>query len=222
MRDDESTAACVGIPIVRTKLLAYGTGAAFGGISGAFFASYLGVVNAGQFEFSFSIFIFAMVVLGGLGSIPGVVVGAIVLSVLNNYLLPDVLFDLPSKLGLDFDLSAISSGIYGAILVVVMLLRPKGSCRRRAHRSAVDAAGLVGPRRQLDPVPGAELGLEAGEVGLHRAEGDVQLGADLGVGAAPGDRRPGPPPPARSAARPAGAGGAAARGAGEVARAAAR
>ena len=101
MRDDEPVAACAGIPIVRTKLMAYGTGAAFGGISGAFFASYLGVVNAGQFEFSFSIFIFAMVVLGGLGSIAGVVVGAIVLSVVNNYLLPDVLFDLPGKIGLD-------------------------------------------------------------------------------------------------------------------------
>ena len=53
-------------------------------------------------------------------------VGAIVLSVVNNYLLPDVLFDLPSKVGLAFDLSEISSGIYGAILVVVMLLRPQG------------------------------------------------------------------------------------------------
>ena len=67
-----------------------------------------------------------MVVLGGLGSLWGVVVGAIILSVVNNYLLPDVLFDLPSKLGLEFDLSAISSGIYGAILVVGMLLRPRG------------------------------------------------------------------------------------------------
>ena len=126
MRDDESAAACAGVPIARTKLLAYGTGAAFGGIAGAFFASYLGVVNPAQFELSFSIFILAMVVLGGLGSIAGVVVGAIVLSVVNNYLLPDVLFDLPSKVGLAFDLSAISSGIYGAILVAVMLLRPQG------------------------------------------------------------------------------------------------
>jgi branched-chain amino acid transport system permease protein len=126
LRDDEPVAASVGIPIVRTKLLAYATGAAFGGVSGAFFASYLGVVNASQFEFSFSIFIFAMVVLGGLGSIRGVVVGAIVLSVINNYLLPRVLYDLPSKIGLDFDLSAISSGIYGAILVIMMLLRPQG------------------------------------------------------------------------------------------------
>jgi branched-chain amino acid transport system permease protein len=126
VRDDEEAAGCAGIPIVRAKLLAYATGAAFGGISGAFFASYLGVVNSAQFEFSFSIFILAMVVLGGVGSIPGVVLGAIVLSVVNNYLLPDVLFDLPSKLGLAFDLSVISSGIYGAILVVVMLLLPRG------------------------------------------------------------------------------------------------
>jgi branched-chain amino acid transport system permease protein len=136
MRDDESAAAYAGIPIVRTKLLAYGTGAAFGGVSGAFVASYLGFVNAGQFEFSFSIFIFAMVVLGGLGSISGVVVGAIIISVLNNYLLRDVLFDLPRKVGLAFDLTAISSGMYGAILVVVMLLRPQGlvPARRTVER----------------------------------------------------------------------------------------
>jgi branched-chain amino acid transport system permease protein len=140
MRDDESAAACAGIPIVRTKLLAYGTGAAFGGISGAFLASYVGVVNSGQFEVSFSIFIFAMVVLGGLGSIAGAVVGAVALSVLNTYLLPDVLFDLPGKVGLPFDLSAISSGIYGAILVVVMLLRPQGLLPARARPRRAGAA----------------------------------------------------------------------------------
>ena len=131
MRDDESAAASAGIPIVRTKLLAYGTGAAFGGVAGAFFASYLSVVEAGQFEFSFSLFILAMVVLGGLGSISGVVVGAIVISIVNNYLLRDVLFDL----------SAISSGVYGAILVVVMLLRPHGLVPARGHRL------VSGPRR---------------------------------------------------------------------------
>jgi branched-chain amino acid transport system permease protein len=142
MRDDEPVAASVGIPIVRTKLLAYATGAAFGGIAGAFFASYLGIVLAAQFEFSFSIFIFAMVVLGGLGSIPGVVVGAIILSVLNNYLVPHVLFDLPSKVGLAIDLSTITSGIYGAILVLVMLLRPQGlvPARRSVEREATQKA----------------------------------------------------------------------------------
>jgi branched-chain amino acid transport system permease protein len=126
MRDDESAAASAGVPVVATKLVAYATGAAFGGISGTFFASYLSVVNPAQFQFSFSIFILAMVVLGGLGSITGVVAGAILLSLVNNYLLPDVLYDLPSKLGLAFNLSAISSGIYGALLVVMMLLRPQG------------------------------------------------------------------------------------------------
>ena len=133
MRDDESTAAAAGIPIVRTKLMAYATGAAFGGMSGAFLASYLGVVNSAQFEFSFSIFIFAMVVLGGLGSISGVVVGAIILSAVNNYLLPEVLYDLPGKVGLAFDLSAISSGIYGVILVLVILLRPQGVVPTHLH-----------------------------------------------------------------------------------------
>jgi branched-chain amino acid transport system permease protein len=116
MRDDEPVAACAGIPLVRTKLLAYATGAAFGGIAGGFFASYLGVVDPAQFEFSFSIFILEMVVLGGLGSIAGVVLGAIVLSFANTYLLPQVLNDV----------SEVSSGLYGAILVLMMLLRPQG------------------------------------------------------------------------------------------------
>ena len=109
-------------------------GAALGGASGAFLASYLSVVNPNQFSFSFSIFILAMVVLGGLGSIWGVVVGAIILSAINNYLLPEVLYNLPGSVGLDFDLSEISSGIYGFLLVIVMLLRPEGLVPERRHR----------------------------------------------------------------------------------------
>jgi branched-chain amino acid transport system permease protein len=126
LRDDEGAAAAAGIPIARTKLLAYAAGAAFGGVSGAFLASYFSAVNAGQFQFSFSLFIFSMVVLGGVGSIPGVVVGAIVLSEINSYLLPDVLYSLPRRVGLEFDFSAIASGVYGAMIVLVMLLRPTG------------------------------------------------------------------------------------------------
>jgi branched-chain amino acid transport system permease protein len=134
LREDEGAAASVGVPIVRTKLLAYGVGAALGGVSGAFLASYLSVVNPNQFTFSFSIFILTMVVLGGLGSIWGVVVGAIIVSAVNHYLLPSVLYDLPSTVGLDFDLSAISSGIYGFLLVLIMLLRPEGLLPKRRHR----------------------------------------------------------------------------------------
>jgi branched-chain amino acid transport system permease protein len=129
MREDERVAAFSGIPIVRTKLLAYGVGAALGGVSGAFLASYLSIVNPNQFTFSFSILILAMVVLGGLGSIWGVVVGAIVLSVFHNYLLPKVLYDVPSTFGVDINLSQIGSGIYGLLLVTLMLLRPQGLLR---------------------------------------------------------------------------------------------
>jgi branched-chain amino acid transport system permease protein len=126
LRDDEEAAAAAGIPIARTKLVAYATGAAFGGVSGAFLASYFSAVDAAQFQFSFSLFIFSMVVLGGVGSIRGVVLGAIVLSVVNSYLLPDVLSSLPRKVGLDFDFSSIASGVYGAIIVFVILMRPQG------------------------------------------------------------------------------------------------
>lgn len=126
VRDDEDAAAAAGIPIARAKLLAYATGAGLGGVSGAFFASYLSVVNSNQFEFSFSIFIVSMIVVGGLGSIPGAVAGAIALSGINSYLLPDVLYSLPGKIGLDFDFSEIASGVYGAIILLMILLRPEG------------------------------------------------------------------------------------------------
>ncbi len=125
MREDEPVAACSGVPLVRTKLAAYGTGAAFGGISGAFLGSYLAVVDASAFEFSFSIFILSMVVLGGLGSLWGVVVGAVVLSIVNSYLLRDFLVDV----------SDYSSALYGAVLVVMMLLRPEGLVRLRPEAS---------------------------------------------------------------------------------------
>ena len=99
-------------------------GAAFGGVSGAFLASYLRVVNPAQFTFSFSIFILAMVVLGGLGSIWGVVVGAVALSVVNTTCCR-VLYDLPGRVGLDFDLSG-SRPASTALLVLLVLLRPQG------------------------------------------------------------------------------------------------
>jgi len=124
----------MGIPMVKTKLMAYGTGAAFGGLSGAFLASYLNTVNADQFQFSFSIFVLAMVILGGLGSIWGVVLGAIVLSVINNYLIPDVFNSLPSDIGLDFDLTELSFGIFGFLLVIMMIIRPEGLLPERRRR----------------------------------------------------------------------------------------
>jgi branched-chain amino acid transport system permease protein len=146
LRTDEAAAAAAGIPIARTKLLAYGVGAAMGGVSGAFLASYYSFVDPQQFTFSFSIFILAMVVIGGMGSIRGAVAGAILLTAFGNYLLPDVLYDLPRRVGLDFDLSQVAPGIYGLLLVLVMLVRPQGLLPARGRPALRRAPSSRGHR----------------------------------------------------------------------------
>jgi len=134
IREDEVAAASMGVPLVKTKLLAYAAGAAIGGMSGAFLASYLNTVNADQFAFSFSIFVLAMVILGGMGSVWGVVLGAVLLSFINNRLIPDVLNSVPGKLNLDFQLADLGFGIFGFLLVIVMILRPEGLLPERRHQ----------------------------------------------------------------------------------------
>jgi branched-chain amino acid transport system permease protein len=126
LREDEIAAVSMGVPSVKTKLLAYATGAAFGGVAGAFLGSFLNTVNADQFQFYVSILVLGMIILGGLGSIWGVVLGAIVLSFINNWFIPDVLNDVPSKLHIDFDATQITFAIYGFLLVMMMILRPQG------------------------------------------------------------------------------------------------
>jgi branched-chain amino acid transport system permease protein len=134
LREDEIAAVAMGVPSVKTKLLAYATGAAFGGIAGAFLGSFLNTVNADQFQFYFSILVLGMIILGGLGSIWGVVLGAVVLSFINNWFIPDVLNDVPGKLGIDFDATQITFAIYGFLLVMMMILRPQGLLPERRHK----------------------------------------------------------------------------------------
>jgi branched-chain amino acid transport system permease protein len=135
VREDEVAAVSMGIPTVRVKLLAYAMGAAFGGAAGTFFGSFYNTVNADQFEFSFSIFVLAMIILGGLGSIWGVIAGAISLSFINTRLIPDVLNSVPSKIGLDFDLTELGFGIFGFLLVIMMVLRPQGLIPERRRKA---------------------------------------------------------------------------------------
>ena len=136
LREDEVAAASMGVPLVRTKLMAYAVGAAFGGISGAFLGAFYNSVNANQFQFGFSIFILAMVILGGLGSIWGVVIGAVLVSFVNTRLIPDVLDkDVAPWLaerGLEFSFSEISFGVF--VLVVMMVLRPEGLLPERRRK----------------------------------------------------------------------------------------
>lgn len=134
LREDEVAAVSMGIPVVRTKLLAYALGAAFGGIAGAFLGSYTTLISADQFQFGFSIFVLSMVIVGGLGSIWGVVLGALLLANINYYLIPDVLNNLPGKFGLNFNLSDLQVSIFGFLLVLVMVLRPQGLLPERRRR----------------------------------------------------------------------------------------
>src|SRR6185312_10741168 len=139
LREDEVAAVSMGIPLVKTKLFAYAIGAAFGGMSGAFFGAYYTTVNAGQFQFGFSIFILAMVIIGGIGSIWGAVVGGMALGYINNYLIPDILNNVPSKLGFNFSMTEIEYGIFGFLLVLVMLLRPQGLIPERRRKLEMTA-----------------------------------------------------------------------------------
>ena len=154
MREDEVAAVSMGIPLVKTKLLAYAMGAAFGGMSGAFFGAYYTEVNASQFAFGFSIFILAMVIIGGLGSIWGAVVGGLALGYINNYLIPDVLNDLPSKFGLHFQLTQVEFGIFGFLLVIMMLLRPQGLIPERRRQLELTAE-IAAEDAQLAEAPGS-------------------------------------------------------------------
>jgi branched-chain amino acid transport system permease protein len=133
VREDEVAAAAMGVNLVRTKLWAYALGAALGGFAGVFLATYNNTVNVDQFEFGFSVLILAMVIIGGMGNIWGVILGAIALSMFNRYGLKQ-LNGVPDKFGLDFDVTSINFGIFGFFLLVMMVLRPEGfipSSRRK-------------------------------------------------------------------------------------------
>lgn len=142
IREDEIAASSSGINLVNTKLLAFGAGAFFSGIAGAYHAAKLGTVSPDNFNFSDSIIYLAMVVIGGLGSIPGVVVGAIAVYAINLQILGqlDTLAADPNnilhvfKTLPNFAFSNIRGLIFGVILVLIVIYRPEGlipSARRR-------------------------------------------------------------------------------------------
>jgi branched-chain amino acid transport system permease protein len=152
IREDEVAAASMGVPLVKTKLMAYATGGALGGMAGAFLGAYYQSINAQQFQFGFSIFILAMIILGGLGSIWGVVIGAVTLSMINTYLIPK-LNGVPDAFGLDFDVTQLSFGIFGFLIVLMMVLRPQGLLpERRRKLELVEGIG-VGDEQLMEVRP---------------------------------------------------------------------
>jgi branched-chain amino acid transport system permease protein len=152
IREDEVAASSMGVPLVKTKLMAYATGAAFGGMAGAFLGSYLNTVNADQFQFSFSIFVLSMIILGGLGSIWGVALGAVTLTFVNRYLIPNVLND-KAQTWFHFDLTQLSFSIFGFLLVIMMLIRPAGLLPERRRKMELTEGIGAGETELVEVVP---------------------------------------------------------------------
>jgi branched-chain amino acid transport system permease protein len=136
IREDETAAAAMGVPLMRTKTWAYAIGALFGGIAGAFLKSQQGGAFPSDFLFNFSIFVLCMVILGGMGSIWGVILGGAFLAYLNIEGIANIGGWINTTFGGNRDLTLYSSGIYGTILVLMMLFRPTGlipSARAKAE-----------------------------------------------------------------------------------------
>jgi branched-chain amino acid transport system permease protein len=145
IREDETAAAAMGVPLMRTKTWAYAAGAFFGGIAGAYYASFKSGTFPDDFFFNISIFILCMVILGGMGNIWGVILGGGFLAYLNQEGLGNIggwinerfatggaewvkVFNEP------IDVPLYQFGIFGVILVLVMLFKPEGlvpSTRRK-------------------------------------------------------------------------------------------
>ena len=138
IREDETAAAAMGIPLMRTKTWAYAIGAFFGGIAGAFYASSKSGAFPSDFYFNISIFLLCMVILGGMGSIWGVVVAGVILGWLNFEGLAVIGTKLNhnvfNPLGTSIDVPKYQFGIYGVILVTMMLFRPTGLIPERRRK----------------------------------------------------------------------------------------
>ncbi len=137
IREDETAAAAMGVPLMRTKTWSYALGAFFGGIAGAFYASFKSGAFPSDFYFNISIFLLCMVILGGMGSVWGVLLGGMILGYLNV----EGLATIGTKLnegGINFDPTKYQFGIYGAIVVLMMLFRPTGLIPERRHKREME------------------------------------------------------------------------------------
>jgi branched-chain amino acid transport system permease protein len=125
IREDEDVAEALGVNLIQTKLLAYMLGAAFAGLGGAIFATLIGSIFATSMQLLVSINVVSLIIVGGMGSIPGVIVGAI------------ALIGLPELLR---EVSEFRFLLYGATLIIMMLAKPEGlwpsqSTKRELHHA---------------------------------------------------------------------------------------
>ncbi len=154
IREDETAAAASGVNLVRTKLLAFGMGAFIGGIGGVMNAAFTTSITPTDFTFYISIEVLVMIVLGGLGSIPGVILGAAALRFFDVYLLGQINDTIHSSFlvsgngapfhflaGIDFNTSKYL--IFGVLLLVMILVRPQGLIPDRRRTRELHGEGLA-------------------------------------------------------------------------------
>jgi branched-chain amino acid transport system permease protein len=138
IREDEIAAKAMGINTRNMKLLAFGMGATFGGVSGSMFAAFQGFVSPESFSLMESVMIVAMVVVGGIGHLPGVIVGALLLAILPEAL-RYVAGDIQNLTGGRIDSSILRQLLIALAMVGVMLLRPRGLWPSPEHGKAAPA-----------------------------------------------------------------------------------
>ena len=140
IREDEIAAKAMGINTRNVKLLAFSMGATFGGVAGAMFASFQGFVSPESFSLTESIAVLAMVVLGGIGHIPGVIVGGALLAALPE-VLRHVVEPLQQKLfgHVLIEAEVLRQLLYGLAMVLIMLYRPAGLWPSPKHEDRPDA-----------------------------------------------------------------------------------
>jgi len=136
IREDEIAAKAMGLNTRNLKLLAFGMGATFGGVSGAMFAGFQGFVSPESFSLMESVMIVAMVVLGGLGHLPGVILGAVLLAALPE-VLRYVAGPLQTMTDGRLDAASLRQLLIALAMIVVMLLRPRGLWPSPEHGMAL-------------------------------------------------------------------------------------
>lgn len=159
IREDEIAAKAMGVNTRNLKLLAFGMGASFGGVSGAMFAAFQGFVSPESFSLMESVMIVAMVVLGGLGHLPGVILGAILLAALPE-VLRHVAGPLQHMTDGRLDASILRQLLIALAMIVVMLLRPRGLWPSPEHgklRQTPSDGGMVQPPSAQQDPPGIEF-----------------------------------------------------------------
>jgi branched-chain amino acid transport system permease protein len=141
IREDELAASCMGLNTAGVKLSAFALGAALAGLAGSLYAASLDQTAPDAYDFARSISVLCFLIIGGMGNIPGALVGTFVLMGYDNVLTP-VIDDLIQKSGSSIRFSSFKLVVFGLALVLMMRFRPSGILpSRRAHREAPAPAG---------------------------------------------------------------------------------